>query len=135
MMVCSVSPPLPSARGAYQSHRSPGKAQLKELGVKTVYDLRSDTEIERYDTPCPQIDGVEIVRVPVFKVEDYSPQMMAKCVRSHPSAYPRHSPRSMPLSGGLSYTPVERQKYVTYQSARLAIKPLARPSWSSTRKF
>ena len=51
---------------------------MKDLGVKTVYDLRSDTEIERYETPCPEIEGVEIVRIPVFKVEDYSPQMMAK---------------------------------------------------------
>ena len=78
MMVCSVSPPSPSPGGAYQSDRSSGKAQLKDLGVKTVYDLRSDTEIERYETPCPEIEGVEIVRIPVFKVEDYSPQMMAK---------------------------------------------------------
>lgn len=69
-------------KGAYPSDLSTGKAQLRELGVTTVYDLRSDTEIERYDTPCPEIDGVEIARIPVFKVEDYSPPMMAKCVPS-----------------------------------------------------
>ncbi|TFY64488.1 hypothetical protein EVJ58_g2596 [Rhodofomes roseus] len=55
-----------------------GKARLKELGVTTVYDLRSDTEIERYETPSPHVDGVEIVHLPVFKTEDYSPEMMAK---------------------------------------------------------
>lgn len=43
-----------------------------------MFDLRSDTEIEKYETPCPTIEGVEIVRVPVFKLEDYSPEMMAK---------------------------------------------------------
>ncbi|KAI0727345.1 protein-tyrosine phosphatase-like protein [Fomitopsis betulina] len=64
--------------GEVSSITDDGKAQLRELGVTTVYDLRSDTEIERYDTPCPEIDGVEIARIPVFKVEDYSPPMMAK---------------------------------------------------------
>lgn len=55
-----------------------GIAQLRALGVKKVYDMRSDTEIERYGTPCPEMEGIEIVRTPVFKVEDYSPEMMAK---------------------------------------------------------
>jgi hypothetical protein len=55
---------------------------LKEKGVKIVYDLRSDTEIEKYNTPCPSIEGIEVVRVPVFKHEDYTPEMMAKCVSS-----------------------------------------------------
>uniref|UniRef100_A0A0W0GAQ7 Tyrosine specific protein phosphatases domain-containing protein n=1 Tax=Moniliophthora roreri TaxID=221103 RepID=A0A0W0GAQ7_MONRR len=55
-----------------------GKKQLKELGISKVFDLRSDTEIEKYNSPLPSIDGVEIVRTPVFKKEDYSPEMMAK---------------------------------------------------------
>lgn len=62
----------------------PGKHRLRELGIAVVYDLRSDTEIEKYDTPCPTIDGVDVVRVPVFKHEDYTPEMMAKCVSSNP---------------------------------------------------
>lgn len=57
-----------------------GKEQLRELGITTVYDLRSDTEIEKYKTPCPNIEGIDVVRIPVFKLEDYSPEMMAKCV-------------------------------------------------------
>lgn len=59
---------------------SSGKLKLKELGVTTVFDLRSDTEIERYESPIPEVPGVQILRVPVFKTEDYSPEMMAKCV-------------------------------------------------------
>ncbi|TFK55621.1 hypothetical protein OE88DRAFT_1692127 [Heliocybe sulcata] len=55
-----------------------GRKQLKYLGVTTVYDLRSDTEMERYNTPIPDIPGVDIVRTPVFQTEDYSPEMMAK---------------------------------------------------------
>lgn len=60
---------------------STGKQKLRDLGVTTVYDLRSDTEIKKYDTPCPTIEGIDVVRVPVFKLEDYSPEMMAKCVK------------------------------------------------------
>lgn len=52
--------------------------QLKDLGIRTVYDLRSDTEMHKYDSPIPHIEGVEVVHVPVFKKEDYSPEAMAK---------------------------------------------------------
>ncbi|KZT24581.1 hypothetical protein NEOLEDRAFT_1094430, partial [Neolentinus lepideus HHB14362 ss-1] len=55
-----------------------GKQQLKALGITTVYDLRSDTEMEKYNTPIPDIPGVNIIRTPVFQKEDYSPEMMAK---------------------------------------------------------
>ncbi|KAI0700583.1 protein-tyrosine phosphatase-like protein [Cytidiella melzeri] len=55
-----------------------GQHRLRELGVTVVYDLRSDTEIEKYNTPCPVIEGIDVVRVPVFKHEDYTPEMMAK---------------------------------------------------------
>lgn len=44
-----------------------------------MYDLRSDTEIEKYNTPLPVIEGVDVIHVPVFKKEDYSPEMMAQC--------------------------------------------------------
>ncbi|KAJ6538477.1 protein-tyrosine phosphatase-like protein [Mycena vulgaris] len=55
-----------------------GKVQLKELGISQVFDLRSDTEIAKYDTPSPDIEGVNFSHVPVFQTEDYSPEMMAK---------------------------------------------------------
>ena len=45
-----------------------------------VYDLRSDTEIAKYESPCPSIDGVDVRRTPVIALEDYSPEMMAKYV-------------------------------------------------------
>ena len=51
---------------------------MRELGITKVFDLRSDTEIEKYDTPVPEIEGIEIIRAPVFQKEDYSPEMMAK---------------------------------------------------------
>ncbi|KAJ7044685.1 protein-tyrosine phosphatase-like protein [Mycena alexandri] len=55
-----------------------GKLRVKELGITEVYDLRSDTEIAKYNSPLPHIEGVNISHVPVFKKEDYSPEMMAK---------------------------------------------------------
>ncbi|KAH9482512.1 Triple specificity protein phosphatase PtpB [Psilocybe cubensis] len=55
-----------------------GKVKLRELGVTKAFDLRSDTEIRKYNTPLPQIDGVEVVHTPVFQTADYSPEMMAK---------------------------------------------------------
>lgn len=55
-------------------------AQMRDLGIRTIIDLRSDTELERFNTPVPVIRDVEIRRVPVFRKEDYSPEMMAKCV-------------------------------------------------------
>ncbi|KAG5654585.1 hypothetical protein H0H81_011560 [Sphagnurus paluster] len=55
-----------------------GQEKLRALGITKVFDLRSDTEIHKYNTPQPEIDGIEIVRAPVFQTEDYSPEMMAK---------------------------------------------------------
>lgn len=43
-----------------------------------MFDLRSDTELEKYNTPVPEIGGVEVARIPVFEKEDYSPEVMAR---------------------------------------------------------
>ena len=64
-----------------QLHK-PGKSQLKSLGITHIFDLRSDPEMAKWDSPIPHIDGVEVIRAPVFKNEDYSPEMMAKFVPS-----------------------------------------------------
>ncbi|KAJ7284058.1 protein-tyrosine phosphatase-like protein [Mycena rebaudengoi] len=55
-----------------------GKAQFKQLGISQIFDLRSSTEIEKYNSSNPPIEGVTDTHVPVFKREDYSPEMMAK---------------------------------------------------------
>ncbi|KAI0776215.1 protein-tyrosine phosphatase-like protein [Trametes elegans] len=66
-------------RSGEVSHITPaGIRQLKELGVTTIYDLRSETEMVKYETPIPTLDGIEIVHTPVFKTEDYSPEAMAR---------------------------------------------------------
>ncbi|TFK20369.1 hypothetical protein FA15DRAFT_599906 [Coprinopsis marcescibilis] len=55
-----------------------GKHILRNLGVTDVYDLRSDTEIRKYDSASPTVEGVTLHHVPVFQTADYSPEMMAK---------------------------------------------------------
>jgi hypothetical protein len=54
---------------------------MRALGITRVFDLRSDTEIEKYGAPLPVIEGVEILHTPVFQKDDYSPEVMAKYVR------------------------------------------------------
>ena len=57
-----------------------GKHKLRSLGITTVFDLRSDTEIEKYASQQPHIDGVQILRTPIFRTEDYSPEAMSRQV-------------------------------------------------------
>jgi hypothetical protein len=61
---------------------SSGKILFRDLNITKVFDLRSDIEIQKYSAPLPSIDGVEVLHIPVFKLEDYSPEMMAKYVRA-----------------------------------------------------
>ena len=77
----------PSTRIATQS-RELGKSQLKSLGITHIFDLRSDPEMAKWQSSIPEIDGVEVIHTPVFKNEDYSPEMMAKCVPSVSTASP-----------------------------------------------
>jgi protein tyrosine/serine phosphatase len=55
-----------------------GEEQLRALGVTTIFDLRSDTEIAKYDAATPKIEGITILHAPVFTQEDYSPERMAQ---------------------------------------------------------
>lgn len=50
-----------------------GKEALKELGVVRVFDLRSDTEIAKYQLPETKIDGIEFERVGVKEQVWYDP--------------------------------------------------------------
>ncbi|KDQ61027.1 hypothetical protein JAAARDRAFT_32025 [Jaapia argillacea MUCL 33604] len=58
-----------------------GKQHLRSLGVKKVFDFRSEVEIARYNTPTPTIDGVEFVRAPVSDSEAYDPVGLAARVK------------------------------------------------------
>lgn len=51
----------------------------KKQGIKKVFDLRSDVELEKFGAPVPELAAsVNLYRVPVFKLEDYSPEMIAR---------------------------------------------------------
>jgi len=54
-----------------------GKDQLLALGVKTIFDLRSDTEIESYKSATLMVDGIEFVKTPVSRAESYAPASLA----------------------------------------------------------
>lgn len=56
---------------------------MEKLGIDTIFDLRSDTEIIKYGTSSEAIKSslpshMRIIHAPVFKTEDYSPEMMAQ---------------------------------------------------------
>ncbi|KAL4076324.1 protein-tyrosine phosphatase-like protein [Scleroderma citrinum] len=55
-----------------------GAEKMMALRITTVFDLRSDPEMKKYSTPVPTIEGVQIIRTPVFRSEDYSPESIAK---------------------------------------------------------
>ncbi|EIW76320.1 hypothetical protein CONPUDRAFT_43480, partial [Coniophora puteana RWD-64-598 SS2] len=55
-----------------------GIEQMKALGITIIFDLRSDPEMKKYNTPIPTIDGIDVLHNPVFKTADYSPETMAE---------------------------------------------------------
>ncbi|OCL02879.1 hypothetical protein AOQ84DRAFT_348488 [Glonium stellatum] len=63
-----------------------GWAQVKAIGVKTVFDLRSKSEVEKEDgmdvkdgwIHMMEQEGIERVWCPVFPDEDYSPERLAE---------------------------------------------------------
>ncbi|KIJ69780.1 hypothetical protein HYDPIDRAFT_142362 [Hydnomerulius pinastri MD-312] len=74
-----ITKPGYAYRGAEVSNiTEEGSQQMKALGITTIFDLRSDPEMQKYSTPIPHIEGVLILRTPVFATEDYSPESMAK---------------------------------------------------------
>ena len=53
-----------------------GRSELKEQGIKTMFDLRSNQELDQIDNPR-DIEGVERFHAPAFREEDYSPESLA----------------------------------------------------------
>ncbi|KAF9791222.1 protein-tyrosine phosphatase-like protein [Thelephora terrestris] len=59
-----------------------GKTQLRdELGVRKVFDLRSDMEVKGYKADSLIIEGVGVVKAPVSSAEAYDPFTLAKRVQ------------------------------------------------------
>ena len=60
--------PLYLFRSGEPSRITPtGIEQLRALGIKKVFDLRADSEIQKYKTATPAIEGVEFVRAPILE--------------------------------------------------------------------
>ncbi|TFK55095.1 hypothetical protein OE88DRAFT_1694392 [Heliocybe sulcata] len=58
-----------------------GKDKLKSLGVRKVFDFRSELEIAKYKAATPAVDGVEFVRAPVSDDDAYDPVGLAARVK------------------------------------------------------
>ncbi|PAV24021.1 tyrosine serine phosphatase [Pyrrhoderma noxium] len=78
------SPPIPLVRpgilyrsGELTRLTETGKAQLKNLGITTVFDFRSETEILKYKSATPEIKGMKFVHVPVSDTGEYDPMALA----------------------------------------------------------
>jgi protein tyrosine/serine phosphatase len=55
-----------------------GKDTLRGLGVRTVFDFRSSREFKKYNAPIPNVLDVEIIHVPIFDDEAFTPDEMAR---------------------------------------------------------
>jgi hypothetical protein len=58
-----------------------GKEAIKRLGIRKVFDLRSDFEVAKYSLPEVEIDGVEFERVGIKEGVWYDPiSLEMRCV-------------------------------------------------------
>ncbi|ODV92071.1 hypothetical protein CANCADRAFT_81941 [Tortispora caseinolytica NRRL Y-17796] len=60
-----------------------GKNVLLRLGIKQIFDLRSDPELANHADP--EIPGITISHTPIFKAEDYSPERLAERIQYYKS--------------------------------------------------
>lgn len=42
-----------------------GKQQLHALGIRKIFDLRTDIELKTYKSETPDIEGIDIVKTPL----------------------------------------------------------------------
>ncbi|KAL0961173.1 hypothetical protein HGRIS_006146 [Hohenbuehelia grisea] len=59
-----------------------GQEQLKALGIKKIFDFRADREIKSFGIPPLQVDGVQLVRVPVATEDVFTADSLAKALDS-----------------------------------------------------
>ncbi|KAJ7023416.1 protein-tyrosine phosphatase-like protein [Mycena alexandri] len=62
-----VTPGLIFRSGEVSGITEAGKQQLLALGIRRIFDMRSNLEINSYKTASPDIPGVEFVHVPIGK--------------------------------------------------------------------
>lgn len=74
--------------------------------------------MQKYDTPIPYIEGLEVVHVPVFQTEDYSPEVMARYVARLVCAYVTLLLIMSPNTGDSNSTLVGRRRSVLNPSVR-----------------
>ncbi|KAJ6497397.1 protein-tyrosine phosphatase-like protein [Mycena sanguinolenta] len=67
-----VNPKLVFRSGEVSGITEAGKEQLIALGIRRIFDMRTNLEINSYKTMPADIPGVELVRIPVGKEDPWS---------------------------------------------------------------
>ena len=75
-MSLMIKPGIVFRSGEPSSITDLGKEQLRALGIKTIFDLRSDFEMKKFDIQGTEIEGVRTVRVPIL-VRGFDPDNVA----------------------------------------------------------
>ncbi|THH27248.1 hypothetical protein EUX98_g6935 [Antrodiella citrinella] len=55
-----------------------GKQQLRDLGIRTIFDLRAPNEVRNFQAFAPTIEGVEFVHVSVSRTETFDREHLEK---------------------------------------------------------
>ncbi|KAI5796287.1 protein-tyrosine phosphatase-like protein [Peziza echinospora] len=98
-------------RSAEPSRITPeGKIIIQELGIRKMYDLRSEAELGRLGDMAKviEVEGVERVFAPVIRNEDYSPQALAKRYEQYMTGNLQSAYRSIIKSSATSYRQIFR---------------------------
>ncbi|KAJ7252412.1 protein-tyrosine phosphatase-like protein [Mycena haematopus] len=78
-----VNPKLVFRSGEVPGITETGKQQLLALGIRRVFDMRTNLEIDNYKTTTPDIPGAELVRVPVGKEDPWNASSVEKRVKHY----------------------------------------------------
>ncbi|KAJ6593167.1 protein-tyrosine phosphatase-like protein [Mycena capillaripes] len=78
-----VNPKLVFRSGEISSITETGKEQFLALGIRRVFDLRTNLEINSYKTASPEIPGVEFVRAPVGKEDPWEADSMKSRIKHY----------------------------------------------------
>ncbi|KAF8161799.1 protein-tyrosine phosphatase-like protein [Mycena galopus ATCC 62051] len=78
-----VNPKLVFRSGEVSGITETGKEQLLALGIRRVFDMRTNLEINSYKTAPADIPGVELVRVPVGKEDPWEAGSVEKRLKQY----------------------------------------------------
>ncbi|KAJ6488237.1 protein-tyrosine phosphatase-like protein [Mycena vitilis] len=78
-----VNPELVFRSGEVSSITETGQNELLALGIRRVFDLRTNLEINSYKTASPDIPGIEFVHLPVGKEDPWDAGTIGKRLQGY----------------------------------------------------